>query len=178
MQFNGPTQATAYGDDLQNATNYPLVRIVNTNRGHVFYCKMHNPSSMGVATGSALVSTQFDVPPTSNWDPASCTWWRTAFHRRHKGSASTRTREHGHHQGKFKLLGDPLFRGRPTIIPSNVGPPAVIALWSLASPILPPQHAPRNESPRQYSPSISSRSRSPPNGCAREARESPCLRWS
>ena len=61
-QFNGLTQATAYGDDLQNATNYPLVRIVNTNRGHVFYCKMHNPSSMGVATGSAPVSTKFDVP--------------------------------------------------------------------------------------------------------------------
>src|SRR5260370_38480660 len=64
------------------------------------------------------------------------------------------------------------------IIPSNVGPPAVIALWSLASPILPRQHAPQNESHRQYSPSISSRSRSLPNGCAREARESPCLRWS
>jgi hypothetical protein len=61
-QFNGLTQATAYGDDLQNATNYPLVRIVNTNSGHVFYCKTHNHSSMGVATGSALVSTQFDVP--------------------------------------------------------------------------------------------------------------------
>src|ERR1700686_3772083 len=64
------------------------------------------------------------------------------------------------------------------IIPSNLGPPAVTALWSLASPILPPRHAPQNESHRQYSPSISSRSRSLPNGCAREARESPCLRWS
>ena len=61
-QFNGLTQATAYGDDLQNATNYPLVRIVNSNSGHVFYCKTHNHSSMGVATGSALVSTPFDVP--------------------------------------------------------------------------------------------------------------------
>ena len=60
-QFIGLTQATAYGDDLQNATNYPLVRIVHANSGHVFYCKTHNPSSMGVATGSALVSTQFDV---------------------------------------------------------------------------------------------------------------------
>src|SRR5438270_4716781 len=37
-QFHGLTQATAYGDDLQNATNYPLVRIVNTSSGHVFYC--------------------------------------------------------------------------------------------------------------------------------------------
>jgi len=135
-------------------------------------------AAWGWPMAARLYPRSSTCPPTSNWDPASCTWWRTAFHRRHQGSASTRTREHGHHQGKFKLLGDPLFRGRPTIIPSNVGPPAVIALWSLASPILPPQHAPQNESHRQYSPSISSRSRSLPNGCAREARESPCLRWS
>jgi hypothetical protein len=36
--------------------------MVNTNRGHVLYCKTHDHSSMGVATGSALVSRQFDVP--------------------------------------------------------------------------------------------------------------------
>jgi len=70
MQFNGPTQATAYGDDLQNATNYPLVRIVNSNSGHVFYCQTHNHSSMGVATGSALVSTQFDVPTDIELGPS------------------------------------------------------------------------------------------------------------
>jgi hypothetical protein len=100
-QFNGLTQATAYGDDLQNATNYPLVRIVNTSSGHVFYCKTHNHTSMGVATGSALVSTKFDVPADIELDPASCTWWRTAFPRRHKESASSRTHEHGHHQGNL-----------------------------------------------------------------------------
>jgi len=69
-QFNGLTQATAYGDDLQNATNYPLVRIVNTSSGHVFYCKTHNHSSMGVATGSALVSTKFDVPADIELGPS------------------------------------------------------------------------------------------------------------
>ena len=61
-QFNGLTQASAYGDDMQNATNYPLVRIVNNATGHVFYCKTHDHSSMGVATGSTRVSTRFDVP--------------------------------------------------------------------------------------------------------------------
>ena len=61
-QFNGLSQASAYGDDLQNATNYPLVRIVNNATGHVFYCKTHDHSTMGVATGSTLVSTSFDVP--------------------------------------------------------------------------------------------------------------------
>jgi hypothetical protein len=61
-QFNGLSQANAYGDDFQDATNYPLVRITNNATGHVFYCKTHGHSTMGVATGSTVVSTKFDVP--------------------------------------------------------------------------------------------------------------------
>ena len=61
-QFNGLTQGAAYGDDVQDATNYPLVRIVNNATGHVFYCKTHDHSTMGVATGNTRVSTRFDVP--------------------------------------------------------------------------------------------------------------------
>jgi hypothetical protein len=61
-QLNGLSQANAYGDDVQNATNYPLVRIVNDATGHVFYARTHDPSTMGVATGDSLVSTHFDVP--------------------------------------------------------------------------------------------------------------------
>ncbi|MGC1521377.1 MAG: choice-of-anchor D domain-containing protein [Steroidobacteraceae bacterium] len=61
-QFNGLTQASAYGDESQNATNYPLVRITNRSTGHVFYARTHDHSTMGVATGSAIVSTYFDVP--------------------------------------------------------------------------------------------------------------------
>lgn len=62
-QFNGLSQGAAYGDDQQMASNYPLVRIVNAATGHVFYCRTHGHSSMGVATGGTTVSTQFDVPP-------------------------------------------------------------------------------------------------------------------
>jgi hypothetical protein len=61
-QFNGLSQAMAYGDENQNATNYPLVRITNNASGHVFYARTHNHSTMGVATGSKIVSTSFDVP--------------------------------------------------------------------------------------------------------------------
>jgi hypothetical protein len=61
-QFNGLSQANAYGDDFQDATNYPLVRITNNATGHAFYCKTHGHSTMGVATGAAIVSTKFDVP--------------------------------------------------------------------------------------------------------------------
>jgi hypothetical protein len=38
------------------------VRITNKASGHVFYARTHDHSSMGVATGSASVSTMFDVP--------------------------------------------------------------------------------------------------------------------
>ncbi len=61
-QFNGLSQAAAYGDELNTATNYPLVRITNTTSGHVIYARTHGHSSMGVATGSAIVATFFDVP--------------------------------------------------------------------------------------------------------------------
>ena len=61
-QFNGLSQGAMYGDNAQMATNYPLVRITNNSTGHVFYAKTHNHSTMGVATGSATVSTQFDLP--------------------------------------------------------------------------------------------------------------------
>ncbi|HYM76251.1 MAG TPA: hypothetical protein VE377_09770 [Candidatus Dormibacteraeota bacterium] len=63
-QFNGLSQAAAFGDELETSTNYPLVRITNTGTGHVFYAKTHNHSTMAVATGSKIVSTNFDVPAT------------------------------------------------------------------------------------------------------------------
>jgi len=61
-QFNGLSQAMGFGDEFQNATNYPLVRITNRATGHVFYAKTHDHSTMGVATGSTIVSTSLDVP--------------------------------------------------------------------------------------------------------------------
>lgn len=61
-QLNGLSQGSMYGDDVQMATNFPLVRITNNATGHVFYCRTHNFSTMAVATGSTPVSTEFDVP--------------------------------------------------------------------------------------------------------------------
>jgi hypothetical protein len=63
-QFNGLTQGAMYGDDAQMATNYPLVRIVNAASKNVVYCRTHNHSTMGVATGATVVSTEFDIPST------------------------------------------------------------------------------------------------------------------
>jgi hypothetical protein len=59
--FNGMSQASAFGDENQNATNYPLVRITNNATKHVFYARTHDHSSMAVAS-PATVSTMFDAP--------------------------------------------------------------------------------------------------------------------
>jgi len=61
-QFNGLSQAQAFGDELSAAQNYPLVRITNKATHHVFYARTHNHSTMGVATGHKQVWTNFDVP--------------------------------------------------------------------------------------------------------------------
>jgi hypothetical protein len=72
MQFNGLSQAVGYGDDCTAATNYPLVRIVNNQSNRVRYCRTYNHttvdsngntvSSMGVATGAAVITTNVDIP--------------------------------------------------------------------------------------------------------------------
>ena len=71
--FNGLTQGSAYGDDSQSFTNYPLVRITNNASGHVFYARTHNHSRMGVeALGSTeVITTQFDVP--ASIEQGACT---------------------------------------------------------------------------------------------------------
>jgi hypothetical protein len=70
-QFNGLSQAEAFGDEYQNATNYPLVRITNTSSGKVVYARTHDHSTMGVATGSTPVSTNFDVPSGIGTGPST-----------------------------------------------------------------------------------------------------------
>lgn len=69
-QFNGFGQAIAFGDEYQNATNYPLVRITNNGSGKVYYARTHDHSTMGVATGKKIVSTSFDVPATIGSGPS------------------------------------------------------------------------------------------------------------
>jgi len=60
-QFNGLSEASAYGDDASEATNYPLVRLTDSN-GKVTYARTYNHSTMGIATGNTPVSTNFLVP--------------------------------------------------------------------------------------------------------------------
>jgi len=68
--FNGLSQANFYGDDDQQATNFPLVRITNNSTSHVFYARTHGFSSMAV-NSAATVSTSFDVPAGIETGPSS-----------------------------------------------------------------------------------------------------------
>jgi hypothetical protein len=70
-QFNGLSQAAAVGDELDAATNYPLVRITNQASGHVVYARTHDHSTMGVATGNSTVTTSFDVPTNADTGASS-----------------------------------------------------------------------------------------------------------
>jgi hypothetical protein len=59
--FNGMSQTSYYGDDLQNASNYPIVQVTITATGHVYYGRTHDHSAMGVAQTTLPVSTKFEL---------------------------------------------------------------------------------------------------------------------
>jgi hypothetical protein len=61
-QLNGLSQAVSYGDDAQMATNYPLVCLRSITDDRIFYARSFNHSTMGVATGSVIHTTQFNIP--------------------------------------------------------------------------------------------------------------------
>jgi hypothetical protein len=68
-RFNGLSQNNTDGDDVQEASNYPLVRIT-TSKGNVVYARTHNHSFMGVGS-SKPVTTSFDVPSNIDLGSAS-----------------------------------------------------------------------------------------------------------
>ena len=70
-QFNGWSQAAAFGDEFETATNYPLVRIKNNATGHIFYAKTHNHNTMAVQTRNTPCYTYFDVPAGMETGPST-----------------------------------------------------------------------------------------------------------
>jgi hypothetical protein len=59
-QLNGLTEGSYYGDDVQAAVNFPVVRIVNNGTSNVYYSKTFNHSSRSIAP-NAVVRTNFKV---------------------------------------------------------------------------------------------------------------------
>jgi hypothetical protein len=60
-QLAGLDQGSAYGDDVQNATNFPLVRITNSATGVVTYARTSNWTTVSVTPGLKS-STKFTLP--------------------------------------------------------------------------------------------------------------------
>jgi hypothetical protein len=61
-QLAGLDQGAVYGDDVQDNTNFPLVRITNIASGVVTYARTSNWTSVSVASGARSAS-QFSLPP-------------------------------------------------------------------------------------------------------------------
>jgi hypothetical protein len=61
-QLAGLDQGSAYGDDVQDNTNFPLVRITNSATGVVTYARTRDWTSVSVAPGTRS-STRFTLPP-------------------------------------------------------------------------------------------------------------------
>lgn len=59
-QLTGLTQCVGYGDDSQTSTNYPIVRLHGPDG--IRYLRTHAFSTMAVATGQAIESTQVHIP--------------------------------------------------------------------------------------------------------------------
>ena len=64
--FNGISEGSAFGDDEQEASNYPIVRFTG-GLGKVHYGRTYDWSSTSVRTGNRIVTTEATLP-TDNFD--------------------------------------------------------------------------------------------------------------
>lgn len=60
-QLNGLSEASAFGDDYDPSTDYPLVQITNTATGNVVYARTSGMSNRSIAPGASS-STKFTLP--------------------------------------------------------------------------------------------------------------------
>jgi hypothetical protein len=63
-QLAGLDPGAAYGDDVQDNTNFPLVRITNSATGVVTYARTSDWTSVSVDPGTSS-STKFTLPPST-----------------------------------------------------------------------------------------------------------------
>jgi hypothetical protein len=68
-QLNGLTQGSAFGDDWNMASNYPLVQVTNDLTGNVAYARTTGMTSMAVAP-NVMSSAHFAVPASITNGPS------------------------------------------------------------------------------------------------------------
>lgn len=59
--LNGISEGASYGDDVQMASNYPIIRLTDS-ANNVTYARTYNWSSTGVMTGATPETTSFTLP--------------------------------------------------------------------------------------------------------------------
>jgi hypothetical protein len=60
-RINGMSQGSYYGDDAQNATNFPIVQIHNVASGHVTFARTHGGTTFAIGP-NVSGTTSFDIP--------------------------------------------------------------------------------------------------------------------
>jgi hypothetical protein len=60
-QLNGNSEGAYYGDDAQENSNYPIVRLTSSS-GKYYFARTYNWSSDGVDTGTTPITTDFTLP--------------------------------------------------------------------------------------------------------------------
>src|SRR5262245_50458878 len=65
-QLTGVSEGTNGGDNVVNATNYPIIRIRDEYSGTIAYARTYNWDNTGVQTGDTLVHVHFTLP--ANYD--------------------------------------------------------------------------------------------------------------
>ncbi|MEO8549582.1 MAG: hypothetical protein ABI678_06400, partial [Kofleriaceae bacterium] len=63
-RMNGVSFGAYYGDDAQVSTNFPLVRVTNTETGHVKYCRTYGHSDRSISPDE-IGTTVLDIPATA-----------------------------------------------------------------------------------------------------------------
>jgi hypothetical protein len=61
-QLNGMSEGSAYGDDVEMATNFPVIYLKNASTGGVFYCRTTGWSNTWVQTGTTPETVNFTLP--------------------------------------------------------------------------------------------------------------------
>lgn len=67
QQLNGQSAGSAYGDDSESDSNYPIVSLTDKN-GRVFYTRTTNWSTTGVGTQTAKETVDFTLPASLTQD--------------------------------------------------------------------------------------------------------------
>lgn len=62
--FNGISEGSAFGDENQNDSNYPLFRFTQSGSNKVYYARSYNWNSTGVQRGNKLDTAYFQLPAT------------------------------------------------------------------------------------------------------------------